>query len=280
MELNSRDCGCVDNIHAPSNVKPGLINPYAVELGGYHLSIRLWLLEESRPINKPWFINPGLILVTRKKQSWQYNGSSTGSVFFKIPQRYRMGHPVEIILFPLKNTHFPNLIRDLFQIETSWNMLKSILPRMEFLWISSLIIIFRRSPPFYPIFPSPTAPKRFRLRTWSQTGLRNHHKWHALHRHGWELSTRHCRHAQARPVRYGQSKRKKGRQLVTNLVTQLVISEMWIFVSGNHHFEHVESVNDQTCHDMSWFQHANCAKLCEDLKIWSSKMLRQVIKRL
>ena len=154
MELNSRDCGCVDNIHAPSNVNPGLINPYAVELGGYHLSIRLWLLEESPPINKPWFINPGLILVTRKKQSWQYNGSSTGSVFFKIPQRYRMGHPVEIILFPLKNTHFPNLIRDLFQIETSWNMLKSILPRMEFL-ISSLIIIFRSYPPHFIPFSHP-----------------------------------------------------------------------------------------------------------------------------
>ena len=45
------------------NVNPGLINPWAVELGGYHLSIRLWLLEEYPLINKPWFINPGLTLL-------------------------------------------------------------------------------------------------------------------------------------------------------------------------------------------------------------------------
>ena len=30
----------------------------AVEFGGYHLSIGLWLLEEYPP-NKPWFMNPG-----------------------------------------------------------------------------------------------------------------------------------------------------------------------------------------------------------------------------
>ena len=47
-----------------SNVNPGLIDPWAVYLGAYHLSIRLWLLEEYPLINKPWYINPGLTLYT------------------------------------------------------------------------------------------------------------------------------------------------------------------------------------------------------------------------
>jgi hypothetical protein len=38
---------------------------YGCWIGRYHLSIRLLLLEEYPP-NKPWFINPGLTLPTRR----------------------------------------------------------------------------------------------------------------------------------------------------------------------------------------------------------------------
>ena len=119
----------------------------------------------------------------------------------------------------------------LFQIETSWNMLNSILPPMEFR-ISSLIIIFRIDPYWSPHLipsPSPAAPKTAFPPAKVEPGAEEPPQMARFASPSlvfFRLDTDSPHAPQARPATVRAKKRSAGGDLLK--VTQLVIS-MWFF---------------------------------------------------